>query len=194
MKKNLLCLDFREVLIANATVDLNVWRKASWAIDDLESKYGKGGRLPAWHVSLDFYAAMPLCWAENKNNGGYVVNAYFVADEEIECVVNMYGAEDEEEDELAAQGRSALRKHILSNWFSLGYDVCTPDLAVSAIYSTGELIFAKKKYGNAWNEYGLVKNRDNCLEIIKDSEFHAHDGTIFIHVEIYTSSLSLVNR
>jgi hypothetical protein len=53
-----------------------------------------------------------------------------------------------------------------------------------------ELNFAQDKYKCFWNEYGLLKSKQACEEIISDGGFCLHDGVDFLAVEIYVSKIN----
>jgi len=184
--KELLCFDFREALAKNATVDLNVWPNSNVAVDRFLLKYGDECRPVESYFSADFYDEIPGAWIYDENNDKFSINAYFVDSRDLSKIQNMYGLKSTNN----AKDISLIRSYILSSWCSLGYDICTPDLSVSAISSVNELNFAQEKYMCFWNEYGLLKSKEACEKIISDDEFCPHDGVDFLAVEIYVSKIN----
>lgn len=186
MTKEILCFDFRVPLGAVATTDVNIWKCSDGAVRDLDKRFGGLSQLLDWYVAVGFYEAIPFEWILGTEVDQYQINAYVVDGADLKNLIQMYG------DFIPAneENNSRVREYVLSNWHSLGFDICTPDLAVSAIHSIEELktCFAENSY--KFNLHGLLMNRKECMKIFSNNKFSLHDGPHFIPVEIYTNKKS----
>jgi len=172
-----------------ATVDLNTWPGIQGKGNTSEFKK-KSPLMPhpmewtpmKWVVCASFFSHIPALWIRKKSND-FCINAYCICTEDLLDIEDIHGKFFSSEDMLR---RFSVEFLVENNWSSLGFDICSVDLGISVIYSTKEMHFAKK-YKHMWNEYGLIKNRNYCLKLMKFTEFSPHDPTNFISVEIYTN-------
>lgn len=185
--KEILCFDFRAPLGAIATTDPNIWKCSECAIEELDKKFGGRSRLLDWYVAVGFYKDMPIEWILEQEAQQYKINAYVVDAADLKNVIEMYG------DFIQPNNKNnrLAKEYILNNWSSLGFDICTPDLAVSAIHSIKDLDICLEMNPNEFNSCGLLQNRDCCIRIISENNFLFHDGQGFMPVEIYTNQIKI---
>jgi len=185
MTKEILCFDFRVPLGAVATTDVNIWKCSDGAVKNLDKRFGGLSQLLDWYVAVGFYEAIPFEWILGTEVDQYQINAYVVDGADLKNLNQMYG------DFMRSRcgGNFHVKEHVLSNWSSLGFDICTPDLAVSAIHSIEDLnmCFATDAY--KFNSCGLLLSRNECMKIILNNRFSLHDGSGFIPVEIFTNKM-----
>lgn len=187
MTKEILCFDFRVPLGARATTDVNIWKCSDGAVKDLDRRFGGLSQLLDWYVAVGFYEAIPFEWILGTKVDQYHINAYVVDGADLKNLTQMYG------DFMPPNygGNSHLKEHVLSNWSSLGFDICTPDLAVSAIHSVKDLNKCLAAEAYKFNSRGLMANRNECMRIILNNSFSLHDGPGFIPVEIFTNQIEI---
>lgn len=187
MTKEILCFDFREPLGVIATTDVNIWKSSDGAVKDLDRRFGGLSQLLDWYVAVGLYEAIPFEWIFGPEVDQYHINAYVVDGADLKNLIQMYG------DFIPPNYGDNLRakEHVLTNWSSLGFDICTPDLAVSAIHSIEDLntCFAADAY--KFNSHGLLLNRNECMEILLNNSHLLHDGPGFIPIEIFTNQIKI---
>lgn len=187
MTKEILCFDFRVPLGAVATTDVNIWKCADGAVKDLDRRYGGLSQLLDWYVAVGFYEAIPIDWILSPALDQYHINAYVVDAVDLKNLIQMYGGFTPP----SHGNNSHAKEHVLSNWSSLGFDICTPDLAVSAIHSVKDLNKCLAADSYKFNSRGLMSNRNECMRIILNNSFSLHDGSGFIPVEIFTNKIEI---
>lgn len=179
--KTLICYDFRNPLNEIATVDKNIWPGPSKDFSKILEEYGVF--LNICNFSFDFLFDIPINLIKSKYNGEFCINSYFVSSLDVSKIEEIYG-EIYFSDKLKYY---YARNLIIENWRSIGFDICSIDMSVSAIYSTKEINIEEVRKLSFVNKYGLIKNIKNCHEIISSSKFKTHDQVNFIPVEIYTN-------
>ncbi|GAB2706545.1 hypothetical protein [Comamonas sediminis] len=190
MTKEILCFDFRVPLGAVATTDVNIWKCSDGAVKDLDKRFGGLSQLLDWHVAVGFYETIPIDWILSPAVDQYHINAYVVDAADLKNLIQMYGGFTPTSD----GNNSHAKEHVLSNWSSLGFDICTPDLAVSAIHSVKDLNTCFSADAYKFNSRGLLLNRSECMKIIRNNSFSLHDGPGFIPVEIFTNQMEIEIR
>jgi len=143
-----------------------------------------------WFLYPGYFPHIPISWIQEKTSNDFCINAYCVAEEDFLFIQKECGNYDCYSDFFSCLSLEIL---IENHWSSLGFDICSTDLVVSAISTTREMEFAGK-YECIWNEYGLIKNRNFCTKLINSEEFNPHDPTTFIPVEIYTNYFAPVKN
>ncbi len=185
MTKEILCFDFRVPLDAIATTDVNIWKCFDGAIKDLHRRFGGLSQLLDWYVAVGFYESIPIDWILSPAVDQYHINAYAVDAADLKNLIQMYGGFT-----LPRDGNNwHAKEHVLNNWSSLGFDICTPDLAVSAIHSIEDLNMCVATDAYKFNSCGLLLSRNECIKIILNNRFSLHDGSGFIPVEIFTNKM-----
>jgi len=197
-EKIVLCFDIRVPLETRlATVDQDAWPEVQRMKNT--SEFEKKSPLnphpmewsPApWFLYPGYFSHIPKSWIQNKISHNFCINAYCVSAEDFSLMRNKYGREVRLFDFLF---RPPFELLIKNHWSSLGFDICSMDLTISAISSTKEVMFAKK-YEHIWNEHGLIKTRKFCIKIMKSNDFKPHDPVTFIPVEIYTNHFAPIKN
>jgi len=196
-KKVILCFDFRRPFKNIATIDPIVWPYIQ-CIENAE-EFKKKSPLepkimewfpPEWVLCTGFFSHIPTAWIQKKTSNDFCVNAYCISRNDFLFLEGKFKDDFYPNDFLY---RPSLELLIENNWISLGFDVGSASLSTSAIYTTEEMQYAKR-HKHMWNEYGLIKNSEYCLELMSSNEFKPHDPTTFMPVEIWTNNFAPASK
>ena len=176
---HILCFDFRRGFGGAATSDLYTWEQdAEAGMQWAQKQFGQ--RLSGWWWDSGFFENIPKAALTAPLPEDLALNAWCVADAEVQAVEgyspHAFTAPDcLKPDDLLACG-----------WRALGWDICGGGIDLSYLYTyTGAV--AQQHLRHRLNAVGLLDSYEECVEIIKVTDFSMLDPVDYIPVQLIST-------
>lgn len=181
---HILCFDFRRGFGGVATACICTWEQDAeagrcWAQE-------RGLQLSEWWWESDFFENIPKAALSSPLPEGLVLNAWCVTETEAEAFSEDFDYNFPKTSVLS--DRLKLDDLLACGWRALGWDISYTGLDMSYLYTYSHpWPGAQQHLRHRLNAVGLLDSYEECLEIIKVTDFSRYDPVDYIPVQLIST-------